>query len=187
MKNIVARKIGVDAGIILISDRSFYEKYGNKTGVSPDCYKTFKVANGSYKVSWNIKNTWNGNVSGSGIVNISSGVLCVSDPCYLTEDWDAFLKDTKTGCQEPEGTVLCDSMGGDGEYTVHITLEPVEPPKSKMYITVSIDVDVPEKDMEKVKTYGEAEAYVSDYIKKAFNTGKELKDLETATIIHKDK
>lgn len=122
-------KIGVDSGMIMICDRSYYEKYGYKfeKGLS----KLRKVPNGKYSCFWHIPNTWNGTIEGIDDLIVTSGEIIVSDPCYCIQNespskWDDFLNDTNFGKNPKPGTLVLDSMGGDGCYSVYIRLDKIE-------------------------------------------------------------
>lgn len=119
--------VGVDAGLILISDKRFYETYNNgeEVEVNPRLSHELRVPDSVYDVKWYIPNTWNGDVNGSGTLKITTGKLIVSDPCYLigpSDQWDKALNDYDYFQREPEGALVLDSMGGDGEYTVFLEL-----------------------------------------------------------------
>ena len=120
------KDVGVDAGLILISDKDYYEKYGMED-LREDLSKVIDVPPGKYRVHWEIEDTWNGEVDGDGILNVTSGSVVISDPCYLIIDsmWSQALKDTDYFQNEPEGTVVLDKMGGDGCYNVLIELTEV--------------------------------------------------------------
>ena len=113
--------VGVDSGTIMICDESYYEKYGYKFDERLSFKK--KVPNGRYNCSWNIKETWNGDVDGDGILEVTTGVVIISDPCYCVDHWDQLLNESDTLFNTPEGTVVLDKMGGDGEYEVNISLQ----------------------------------------------------------------
>lgn len=122
----VAKNIGVDSGTILLADKDFYgidhEEIGKKF------QKVFLVEPGKYNVKWNIYDTLDGDVEGEGIINITSGKLVVSDPCYIVptdEGWDKLLEITNYFRKSPEGTVVVDKMGGDGTYDVEMVLEKI--------------------------------------------------------------
>jgi len=60
-------------------------------------------------------------IEGSGNLKVSSGLIIVSDPCYIIEDdldWRRFLMDTHYINQPADGTIVLDEMGGDGTYDV---------------------------------------------------------------------
>ena len=108
--------------MILISDLDYYGK--DHEPIEERFQEVFDVAQGHYKINWKIKNTWEGTVSGSGIVRVTSGKLVVSDPCYIINDskWLPFCEEVeKNKCLE--NAVLLDSMGGDGIYDVEIKIE----------------------------------------------------------------
>jgi len=125
MKRVV-KDIGVDAGLILISDKTFYEKYDGI--IDEKLCKKIKVTNGNYKVNWQIKKTWNGDVSGQGLLKVTTGEFIVSDPCYHIHSendqmWMKVLEDTNYFRDNIDGCIVLDSMGGDGLYNVHLNLE----------------------------------------------------------------
>ena len=122
MTKLIAKQIGVDSGMILISDIAYYGK--NHEPIGEKFQEVFDVAPGHYKINWKIKNTWEGTVSGSGIVHITSGKLVVSDPCYIINEnnWLAFCEEVEKN-KHIENAVLLDSMGGDGIYDVEIKIE----------------------------------------------------------------
>lgn len=123
---IVAKGIGVDSGTIFLADKSYYAGKNNKEFQHPcDLGKEFEVPNGTYQVLWEMPNTWNGKVTGTGVLIITSGILSVSDPCYHIRDkeWTKLLKATDFfQTNIPDGIVLLDKHGGDGCFTVKITL-----------------------------------------------------------------
>lgn len=127
MKKIIeCSDVPVDAGLILISDEKFYEKYEGSFEEDNWLMQRFDVEPGVFKCKWNIPNTWNGDVEGEGLLEITSGKMIVSDPCYLIDDmWDKVLDDTDYFHNEPDGTVVLNKMGGDGCYNVTIELEKV--------------------------------------------------------------
>ena len=119
-------KICVDSGLILISDKRFYDKYQPKFEKRLSTIR--KIKPGKYALNWNIKSTWRGPVSGEGFLDISSGEMVVSDPCYLVPehmDWSRLLEQTNYFNNTPLGTVVLDKMGGDGIYCVHVRVEKV--------------------------------------------------------------
>ena len=112
--NIVANT-GVDAGMIMVCDAKGY------SGVD-----TYSVPNGKYKVEWRIAETWNGSIDGEGIIEVTSGEIIVTDPCYVIGDkeWMKWLEDTNYG-DNVDNAIIIDEMGGDGYYTVHLGLTKV--------------------------------------------------------------
>ena len=126
MKKLI-KGVGVDAGIILICDAHYYKKYDNQN--FDDRISTIiKIKPGTYRVNWNIDNTWNGGISGNGILKIESGKMIVSDPCYCIKQdkWDNWISDTDIGEIEPNGCILINSMGGDGIYNIKLNIDSIE-------------------------------------------------------------
>lgn len=124
--NKVANNISVDSGTILISDPSFYEKWKGSLNENSDLYKIFKVNNGKYKVKTHIDETYHGPVDNEGILEITSGKMIVSDPCYHFHPHDIWMNllDSTDYMRAPiDGCLVLDKMGGDGCYDVEIELE----------------------------------------------------------------
>jgi hypothetical protein len=116
-------KVGVDSGTIMICDEDFFQNYGYK--FDPNLSKKKKISPGKYNCVWEIRKTWCGDVSGSGILEVKSGNIIISDPCYCIEEhdqWMELLNQTDYLKNAPDGTLVLDKMGGDGEYTVEIKL-----------------------------------------------------------------
>ena len=122
------KNVGVYAGLIMLCDEKYYEKWGNKTNYRKNlygviCSQRIMIKPGNYKVKWFIENTWNGAISGEGEVKIESGFLTISDPCYCIDDWDKWLEDTNFGTElSGERVLIIDEMGGDGCYDVDLKL-----------------------------------------------------------------
>ena len=122
MKKLI-KDVGVDAGMIMISDINYYKKYEKRSYIDSNLSKIIKIKPGIYKVNWNIDNTWNGNISGSGIVEIESGEMIVSDPCYcINNNWDKWLEDTNYGKIKSDNCIFIDQMGGDGSYNINLDM-----------------------------------------------------------------
>jgi len=118
---LTAENVGVDAGLIMICDEDYYKRYDMDE--NPDRKNTFDVVPGTYQVKWLIRDTWNGRIDGEGTVEITSGKMVVSDPCYWIEkDWMDWLDETNYGGQEHPGTIIINSMGGDGRYKVELNM-----------------------------------------------------------------
>lgn len=122
-KDFIVKNIGVDAGLILVSDKDFYKKYNGE--INNYLCKKIKIEKGEYEVNWRIPKTWNGNVNGSGILKVTSGEVIISDPCYHFNDsqWDKLLDIYDFFNTDPDGCLVLQSMGGDGEYNVYLNLK----------------------------------------------------------------
>jgi len=127
MKAFCISNVGVDAGLIMVCDEKYYDKWGSKLKYGKNkygiiCSQKIVVEPGTYKVKWSIEKTWNGPISGEGTVKTDSGMIAISDPCYCIKDWDKWLKDTNMGNDVSDNVILIDKMGGDGEYEVRLEL-----------------------------------------------------------------
>jgi len=127
MKNFRIGNVGVDAGLIMVCDEKYYDKWGNKIQYNKNLHgvilsQRIMVEPGTYTVKWSIKNTWNGDISGEGTVKTDSGMIAISDPCYCIRNWDKWLEDTKMANNVSDDVVLIDGMGGDGCYEVNLEL-----------------------------------------------------------------
>lgn len=114
--------VSVDAGIIMICDKNYYDRYEGK--IDSRLSKIVPLKPGSYNVKWKIPDSWRGPLEGSGVVNMDSGSLVVSDPCYCIgkEMWHEWLNIVKHGKEPEEGTIIINSMGGDGRYEVQLEI-----------------------------------------------------------------
>jgi hypothetical protein len=136
--------ISVDSGCIMMADLDWVKAQGWSY---PDLDQLVKVIEdhdgaihdlpvGDYYAELKINNTYNGNVGAGGLLHVTSGKIVVIDPCYVcdnprekqtyeylkpsnSEAWTKFCEETNYGDYSPEGIVLMNNMGGDGEYTVH--------------------------------------------------------------------
>ena len=131
---LTATNIGVDAGLILICDYNYLkDKNPTKSDLKElkRLGKTFTVKNGSYKVSWSIYNTWNGDIHGTEHLDITSGKVIVVDPCYVLQNgnqerWMKWLEENDFGRDVScTNAFILDKMGGDGCYNVTMNLEKV--------------------------------------------------------------
>lgn len=125
MTKLITKGIGVDSAMILISDLDYYGK--DHEPIEEKFQEIFDVAPGHYKINWKIKNTREGTARGNGVINIASGKLVVSDPCYIINEnkWLAFCEEVEKN-KHVENAVLLDSMGGDGIYDVEIRIELID-------------------------------------------------------------
>jgi len=127
VKELNVKNVGVDAGMIMICDENYYNKWGSKIGYGKNKYgvilsQKIKVKPGTYRVKWSIDNTWNGAISGEGTVKTDSGAITISDPCYCIRDWDNWLDETSFGKNVSDDVILIDKMGGDGVYEINLEL-----------------------------------------------------------------
>jgi hypothetical protein len=129
--NITAKKIAVDAGMIMIADFGYLTKMECTPSDLSELErlgKTFKVPNSKYMVSWNIDDTYNGDIEGWNSIVVKSGKIVVVDPCYVfqndnQERWMKWLEDTHYGDEINESAFCISEMGGDDLYTVKLLLD----------------------------------------------------------------
>ena len=116
----IAKNIGVDAGMIIIADADYFEEK-----LKSRRYSFVDVDAGNYNLHWNIKDTWNGPLKGTERIEIPSGRLIISDPCYLIpdKDWQDWLDKTYYGKYVEGNAIIINSMGGDGTYDVEFSLK----------------------------------------------------------------
>ena len=113
--------VGVDAGMIIVADKGYF----NGADIPSHLAQTLKVPIGTYQVSWAIPNTWRGPQSGIKGLYVPSGVIVISDPCYIIRDdqWGEWLENTDYGKNLATNIAfILDSMGGDGSYDIHLNL-----------------------------------------------------------------
>ena len=129
---IKVRGVLVDAGLIMICDASYLDETGVPKKTPPSVKpKIITVPNGNYQVNWIIPKTWNGRIEGSETIEITSGKLLISDPCYVIggekhEDWMKWLNDTAYGENlHSDKAFTISKMGGDGSYSVNLELEEI--------------------------------------------------------------
>jgi len=123
MKHLI-KNVGVDAGLIMVGDTSYFTTMFPNEQIFPNrLAQVISVTPGQYKVDWSIKNTWNGNINGTFNLNVTSGQVFISDPCYLIEDqktWCKYLDDTEFCEKLPGNAAIINEMGGDGSYDVSL-------------------------------------------------------------------
>ena len=117
--NLNLNDINVDAGMIIVSDVDYIKKY------NPFNTTVYDVPVGNYKVKWCIPSSWNGRLSGTSELKVTSGKIVVVDPCYVIDDvgWSHWLTVTDYGRDiKSQSAFIIDSMGGDGVYNVELKL-----------------------------------------------------------------
>jgi hypothetical protein len=138
MMNIIANKIYVDAGLIMVADPDYLGSCP-----SPDTKdlkrlgKSFDIPNGKYKVSWFIPyqdedgEEGEDNIcEGHDELTVTSGKIFVCDPCYIVGkkngDWQKWLDATKYGDEpnDPRAFTIT-STGGDGCFKVVLEIEKI--------------------------------------------------------------
>jgi hypothetical protein len=134
--NIVVKDVGVDSGTIIVADVSIIEKDYKK---EKDNNHIIEISNGTYNVNVTILDSWNGQVSTSGTLKVTSGKIVVTDPCYIIgiedEKWMDFLRKIYSNWDKCHGRlkkndnytkeigiVIADNMGGDGIYEVSLNV-----------------------------------------------------------------
>jgi len=121
-------EVPVDSGVIVIADKSHYEGWGIKDNwrlrgtPTPPAYKA-QIDNGTYKANWEVYGIRK--AAGKGILEITSGEMWVSDPCYLVfdEKWREYMDKFLTPRKKPKGILFLDKHAGDGGFTVFLKLE----------------------------------------------------------------
>jgi hypothetical protein len=128
MKKTVSN-VCVDAGMIMVGDLD-YLKTVDKKAEPVTLGKILNVSNGKYQIDWRIKQSWNGDISGSEQITIKSGKLFICDPCYIIgtthDEWLSWLDKTDYGKNiDNDSVFIIDEMGGDGCYKVELDLEKI--------------------------------------------------------------
>ena len=145
--NKTIRHVGVDAGMIIIADSNIIQK--NKDREQEEKH-IFKLPNGTYNVIYEISHTWTGRYRSYGKLIVTSGKVVVTDPCYIIgrlseneepdlwiewlrkvyANWDIVVKNHNESLYlnqaylDNQGIIIIDTMGGDGEYTVNLSITP---------------------------------------------------------------
>lgn len=122
----IANNIGVDAGMIMVGDLDYLKEVDKKAEPTDNGLgKILNVPNGTYKIHWRIRKTYNGDIQGTETIVIESGKLFICDPCYIigsTHDgWMNWLNENDYGNNiDHAGVFIIDQMGGDGCYKVEL-------------------------------------------------------------------
>ena len=116
----------VDAGMIIVADMDYFKQFSSLQ-LDTSLSHIIAVPVGTYDVDWAMPKTYRGDVSGKGILKVTSGRVVVSDPCYLIklqDEWVGWLDSVYVGDEKKahNGTLILDSMGGDGVWDVFLSL-----------------------------------------------------------------
>jgi len=137
--NLIAKNISVDAGMIIVADLAYRDLELTDKNLSLGNVR--KVLNGKYKVHYSIKNTWNGPVEGDETLLVTNNKIIIIDPCYIIgtklfvqcsisqamKSWMSWLEKTSYGKHlDSQQAFIIDSMGGDGCYNVHLSLQEIK-------------------------------------------------------------
>lgn len=120
-----ANNICVDAGLIILCDEAWLENNYSDVVPEQDLYSRFDIEPGEYNISVYIEHTWEGEINDFGVVEITSGTMIVTDPCYWYDDhtkWTRILDETDYFENEIPGIMVVNSMGGDGVYDLSLVL-----------------------------------------------------------------
>jgi len=121
----------VDTGVICVTDiENLKHEAGNAfKDVRDKRYSgfSFDVEPGTYRVDVSIPDTWNGEVEESYDIEVRSGTVVVTDPCYWFDNvdhemWSDFLDKYEFCQRSSDEFMFVSSMGGDGTYSVSVTL-----------------------------------------------------------------
>ena len=126
----LVRNVGVDAGVIAVCDRNHYIKHGGDIDKQvidgTPLSQVIKVEPGKYLVSWKIPQSWNGPISGKANLEVTTGEVVVSDPCYcIKNNWAQYLNKTGYCEKNLEDCFYINEMGGDGVYTVNLNFKKI--------------------------------------------------------------
>ena len=128
--NVIANKIYVDAGLIMVADPDYLGSCP-----SPDTKdlkrlgKVFDIPNGKYRVTWRIRDSYNGDIEGVEEIEITSKKCLICDPCYIIgqakhEDWLKWLEDNNYGDSlDASQAFLITETGGDGVFEVELNFD----------------------------------------------------------------
>ena len=128
MKTITG-SFGVDAGNISVVDMGYLKRNGGQIGdTAKRCCKVVDIENGKYKVRVDIPSSWDGHVTASKMLEVTSGQIAIGDMCYFFSIgevehavWIKFLDKTKY-LKSKSKKYLSISTGGDGELRAIVTL-----------------------------------------------------------------
>lgn len=90
------------------------------------------VVPGRYNCEYSLPHLWeNRRVGGECVLEVTSGKIAVIDPCYAFNndtDVDTWKKviDSIESLSSTPGVIICDNMGGDGDYRVVLRLTKIE-------------------------------------------------------------
>jgi len=123
--NIHCDCIGVDAGLIAVFDYDYMIKESRGESQPTQNFEIIDVEPGIYTVHVIIPESWDGRIERLFKLNVSSGKLVVSDPCYwFNEGWMSYLNKTDY-CSDYYSSdhIHFISTGGDGGFEVTLIIE----------------------------------------------------------------
>lgn len=148
MKKLIAKNIGVDAGMIMVGDVDYLKDHPRRNDPKTEGMVFKGIKKGKYAVTWSIPDIYDGDIEGDGetlawgansTLVVTSGTIFVCDPCYIIGDkdgkkikknreaWLEWLKKTDYGRDiNDDRAFIIDEMGGDGCYEVSLELTPLE-------------------------------------------------------------
>lgn len=126
-----ANGIGVDSGMIIVADKSYFSKTRDSFKDVKKMGKVLEIPKGKYKVEYIIPLDDDGDsdtriCEGVETLEVTTGEIVVIDPCYVIgeksgDGWMKWLNETEYGSDINSSKAFgIDSMGGDGCYEVHL-------------------------------------------------------------------
>lgn len=125
-----ANSIGVDSGMIMVGDLRYLDSVPLRDDraaldISGQIFDQLLIP-GLYELTWNIPETYNGDIKGHRTLDVRTGDIFVCDPCYIIggpdEEWMDWLNANDYGRDlKSDEVMIIDEMGGDGCYKVMLS------------------------------------------------------------------